>query len=624
MVLKIEIKGKLPLFIKLGLALMKGYKSTAVNYDTWPNNYTSMANIFTSVEEVEDLVLNFNTDHQVPSWVNGDYYIVAPGKFEWGPTTYRGFLDASGVASKLSVRDGTGLTFNRKFVESATYKTNKAAGDIVVSEMMTYADNGIEGRENMKTKLKRMDYYNEHYTDNTLVNTFDLYEKLFVFGEIPKINILDKVSLETIMSFDINEAPDRPKEIQVLTQTAHGFYDYETNEFYNQAACLYFLPTGIPVPSYVLYKMKNINQDLTREEILNSIEFGEVIFLNEKNEKTGGIVPYMQYFHQAAMTKDYFIMPYSNMEITPVTCTMTQIMNAEAMGDCMGLNENDLDGIFVVYEKASMKELRRFKLNWFVALHLINSFQEGGDKIVMDFMVMNPGSSPFDVFLLETVNATGQQYIDNYNNNLFGTTPARIVLDLNENPGGDGLAKAHMTDMFEDAEDNDEWQTYMKSGSDFPQVKPQDWGVSDYDEFYSNGLGSLTPDRIYYTQISTKTRKVWHEIGYACTELMIINSPDQSECVLLFMASPFEITEKTPTAFVVMLDGKDLTELGRAYFPENVRISWSAHSTWIPQLAPASPEVSTTMIPDEPSTTAAGSNVGTVFSIILLIIGLAY
>merc|ERR1711881_177293 len=100
----------------------------------------------------------------------------------------------------------------------------------------------------------------------------------------------------------------------------------------------------------------------------------------------------------------------------------------------------------------------------------------------------------------------------------------------------------------------------------------------------------------------------WHEIGYACTELMIVNSPDQSECVLLFIASPFEITEKTPTAFVVMLDGKDLSELGRAYFPEDVRISWSAHSTWVPELAPQpSPDASTTMVPDESTTTAAGS-----------------
>merc|ERR1711941_251580 len=97
--------------------------------------------------------------------------------------------------------------------------------------------------------------------------------------------------------------------------------------------------------------------------------------------------------------------------------------------------------------------------------------------------------------------------------------------------------------------------------------------------------------------------------------------------------------------FVVMLDGKDLSELGRAYFPENVRISWSAHSTWIPQLAPPSPDAPTmapdepttapdapttapdepTTAPDEPATTtAAGSKVGTLFSMILVVIGLFY
>merc|ERR1712062_566472 len=163
-----------------------------------------------------------------------------------------------------------------------------------------------------------------------------------------------------------------------------------------------------------------------------------------------------------------------------------------------------------------------------------------------------------------------------------GTAPAKLTLDLNSEKDKYGLMKAKRELLMDDAVDNTEWLNYVNAGSDFPRVRPSDWGKESYDEFYSNGLGSMSPDRVYKTKLSTQERKVWHEVGYYDSEVAVIENPEvENECVIMLLASPFEVTEETPTAFLVILDGENLEEIDRAYFPEEVKLPWMAHSSWV-------------------------------------------
>ena len=110
----------------------------AVNYDAWPNTYTSMANMFHSVPEVDPMSLQFENDGvNVPDWVSGEFFILGPGRFEWGDSTYKGFLDANALAHKLTIKNGGDISYNRKFVKSKTWEQNEKYNDIVVSEFAT-------------------------------------------------------------------------------------------------------------------------------------------------------------------------------------------------------------------------------------------------------------------------------------------------------------------------------------------------------------------------------------------------------------------------------------------------------------------------------------------------------
>ena len=61
-------------FSTLPLLFKSGYP--AVTTDTWPNEYTSMANIFQTVPEIEDLGLKFENPGKVPDYVSGDFFIL--------------------------------------------------------------------------------------------------------------------------------------------------------------------------------------------------------------------------------------------------------------------------------------------------------------------------------------------------------------------------------------------------------------------------------------------------------------------------------------------------------------------------------------------------------------------
>merc|ERR1712166_1022053 len=391
-----------------------------------------------------------------------------------------------------------------------------------------------------------------HVSDNTIVKINELYGQMIAFGESPSINILHRDPLETVAHLDINRA--MPEGVLLLTQTAHGYFDKDTNTFLNPATVLDLSsPSGIPKPAYIVLKFNNADQVFSLEQlaenpdiILDQIEFSDLIHANEHSQITDDKFQYAQYFHTVLVTQDYLTIPLTNVALEPISCAVTSVGTAHPMGDCYGLDK-DLEGILIVLDKRSLQEVGRFRMDYLVAFHEINVFQLESDKdiIVVDCMNAAEGGNPFSIFPLEVIKATREL-------------------------------------MMDGAVDNLEWLNYMNAGSDFPRVRPSDYGKESYDEFYSNGLGAMSPDRVYKTEFSTKERKVWQEVGYYNSEVAVIENPQiNGECVILLLATPFEISTETPSAFLVVLDGENLKEVDRAYFPEEVRLPWMAHSTWV-------------------------------------------
>ena len=136
----------------------------------------------------------------------------------------------------------------------------------------------------------------------------------------------------------------------------------QDNNFLNAATgLLQKQPAAPPVPVYMLYQLKNVTKPRTPEEFINDIEFSEFV------ELPG--VETVQYFHQGALTEDYFIMPFNNVEFDSM-CLFGKIGGGEPMNDCMRVN-TDLVPTFVVFDRKTMKEVSRFTTDYFVSFHML-------------------------------------------------------------------------------------------------------------------------------------------------------------------------------------------------------------------------------------------------------------
>ena len=96
--------------------------------------------------------------------------------------------------------------------------------------------------------------------------------------------------------------------------------------------------------------------------------------------------------------------------------------------------------------------------------------------------------------------------------------------------------------LFENHEDNKNWQTFQHGGVEFPIINYENYNGKEYDHFWAGGFGGIFQDRIYHVQWSTLKRWVWMEQGYHPSEPIMIPNPNptaEDDGLLLSLVSPF-------------------------------------------------------------------------------------
>ena len=225
--------------------------ATSVDYDAYPMNYTTGNALATSVTEARG---KMTLSGSIPEWISGDLYWVGPGKFEFGADSYNSLVDGQAMVHRFRIKNGE-IDFERKFIQTDTFKENTEAGHIVVSEPATYAepDDLIDPNDGpMKNGLKRFSYYNDHQTDNTNVKLVHFSGKMLAFNEQKTINVLDPESLETIEKINLDDYV--PEDYQVVMQSAHPDVD-ENGSLVSHVVCLDF-SHKIPIPSFAFFVFK--------------------------------------------------------------------------------------------------------------------------------------------------------------------------------------------------------------------------------------------------------------------------------------------------------------------------------------------------------------------------------
>lgn len=568
--------------------------SAEIYYDLFPNNYTSYRNLITTVEDTTQ-TLTFEPGSRIPSWLNGEVFHAGPGRFEFGDQTYKNMIDGSSSVQKFKLIGAENkVIYDRKFMNSQTYQDNLAANKIVYTEVGTYGEpdwllDGLKPWNKKEIAQRRLDYFAVNQTDNTDVKMHLIGGNLWSYSETPWINVIDTDSLEIVKRLDIRTvAPANPNNLTIITQTAHGFID-ENLDFYNSVTGFEFSPANgvILKPVHYVYKLPKANApEADVDTVFDTIEWSEKIEIPARPGKAG-------YYHDCVHTEHYFIMPFQSIEVSLLKSPIN-IARGKPISDVMDVNP-ERDAFFVVVDKQTLTEVARFTLPYFVSGHTINAYETDDGKIVYD--CFRTFKNFFNLAVIEFSNVTGPALMENTLEYGPENRAWRLIFDMNlpenqrnaENPGP-VEAFEHFPDSLEDSEN---WGSFLAQGIEFPRV--QDHLMEhDYDTFYSVGMGSLIPgDRVYRSDIKNKLRKVWMEPGYMVTEPLVVMRPqkyvtqsavdDQVEGIIGVYGTPFREDEKTGKlgrSFYAILDEKTLEELGRAYFPEDIRLCTAFHVTY--------------------------------------------
>ena len=93
-----------------------------------------------SAEEQEETVVA-KIDGPVPSWTQGLYLRVGPGRFDFNDFTLNHFFDGYAILSRFEIEKGQ-IKFFTKFLESDAYKRACALNRPAVCEFGTKAQSG--------------------------------------------------------------------------------------------------------------------------------------------------------------------------------------------------------------------------------------------------------------------------------------------------------------------------------------------------------------------------------------------------------------------------------------------------------------------------------------------------
>ncbi|XP_069038565.1 carotenoid-cleaving dioxygenase, mitochondrial isoform X2 [Lepisosteus oculatus] len=508
-----------------------------------------IAPLVRTVEETPEPV-GARVQGQIPAWVRGSFLRNGPGKFEFGNHEYNHWFDGMALMHQFKIEGGT-VTYRSRFLRSDSYCANSEHNRIVVSEFGTLAM-----PDPCKSLFQRFlsRFEMPVPTDNASVNFVRYKGDYYVTTETNFMRRVDPESLET------KEKVDWSQFIAVNGATAHPHYDpdgtaYNMGNSYSKQGSFYNI---IQVPA-----LKG-GQD-------EALEGARVLCSIPAADKARP-----SYYHSFAMSENYVVFIEQ-----PIRLDLLAIMTSRVRGRALSkgiLWEPGRDTVFHVCNKRTGElSAVRYQAKALSMFHQINAYEQDG-FIVLDLCVSDDGGTIGD-FLIQHMRKSGEA-LDEVYNAVSRPLPRRFVLplavaadapagqDLNTLPDSRAMAmKLSNGKIFCTPEDLHGTDLLDYGGLEFPQINYARYNTRKYRYFYGCGFRHLLGDSLLKVDIQTKHLKVWREPGFFPSEPVFVPAPDGTEeddgVVLSAVITP----RQEKGTFLLVLDARTFTELGRAEVP---------------------------------------------------------
>ncbi|XP_063292323.1 carotenoid-cleaving dioxygenase, mitochondrial-like [Pelobates fuscus] len=534
--------------------------SVKIHFSTEPR-IECIAPLFQTANETTQPIPT-KTTGIIPEWINGSLLRNGPGKFEFGNDTYSHWFDGMALMHKFKIQNGS-VTYLSRFLESDSYKQNKSANRIVISEFGTLAmpDPCKSGFDRFKAK------FTLESTDNCSVNFVQYKGDYYVSTETNFMRKVDPEQLNTL------EKVDWSKFTAVNGATAHPHYDPDGtaynmgNSYGKQGTCYNIIK--IPV------QRSGSEETLEGTQIICSIE------PQEKMKPS--------YYHSFGMTENYVVFIELPLKLNILKILTSQI-RGKSFASSMSWEPQHNTVFHVVNKHTGEPHSTHFCAPPLMSFHQINSYEDQG-CIVLDMCCQDDGSA-VGSFMLENLRKSGQALQEVYDK-ISHAYPRRFVLpldlDFRTKQGTDIRPLSYSAATATKLSDGKVWcthenlhdQTLDLCGLEFPQINYSKYNTKKYRFFYGCGFQHMVGDSLVKIDTETKKSKIWKEDGFYPSEPIFVPYPESVEEDDGVLLSAVLTPHQDKSTFLLILDAKDFTEIGRAEVP--VRIPYGFHGIFVPE-----------------------------------------
>lgn len=439
---------------------------------------------------------------ELPEWLKGILLRNGPGQFEFGENKLNHLFDGYAKLHKFEFHDG-GIVFSSRFLQGRGYKEGKENGRHNYFNFAT--------APNMNFFQSLLNWFRPPASShNTNVNVVKLMDKYYALTEGAAWVEFDINDLHTVNTLEFTDS------LAEQVTTAHPFQDQSSGEYINFA-----LKFG-PVSHYQFYKI--LDGDWQRKPIC-SVK-----------------VKQPSYVHSFGLTQNYIILPLYPLVANPLHLRFGNSPYLQAFEWLPELGTE-----LVVLDRKSGDQVGRIQTSAFFAFHIVNAYEDG-DRIIMDFSVLDPASVK-----------------DLYLNKLHDDEPA--------DPDSFSSLRRFSIDLQQQTV---EPVAVMDVKLEMPVINAEFYQQA-HRYIYGIGVNELDvfklQNQLVKVDVAGNSIKIWSQNAINPSEPVFVPRPGarhEDEGVLLSVV--FDVENNS--SFLLVLDAMSMKELSRAQLPDIVPLGF--------------------------------------------------
>uniref|UniRef100_H9GM87 Carotenoid-cleaving dioxygenase, mitochondrial n=1 Tax=Anolis carolinensis TaxID=28377 RepID=H9GM87_ANOCA len=506
-----------------------------------------VSSLFSSVEE-NPKVISTKISGQIPKWLKGKLLRNGPGKFEFGKDKYNHWFDGMALLHQFEIEEEV-VKYSSKFLRSDSYVTNSKKNRIMISEFGTMAM-----PDPCKTIFERFlsKFEMPKITDNCNVNYVVYNGDYFVSTET---NFMHKVDLETL------ETKEKVKGQQRASLSTHGSILHTlTTQPFNAKASL-------SAHGSILHTLTT--QPFNAKASLSA--HGSILHTLTTQPFNAKASPSVQ----GSILRTLTTQPFNAKEALALNgCVVTRERMQAVYGDCVDVSPvrnwaSKFKGVEVGTSDLRVKQRVGRPVTATTEFH-----KQKVDRLIQDRLIQN--NCCITRREISSIICISQERVGH----IIALLGCRKILSTSSTTDSENLfivgrnvSNCQSCFLFQI------WCTYESlhdeelekvGGLEFPQINYTHYNGKKYRYFYGCGFGNVVGDSLIKMDLKTKEMKIWQQDEMFPSEPVFVPEPnsgaEDSGVILSVILTP----DPNQGSFLLVLDAKSFTELGRAEVPVHI------------------------------------------------------